>query len=113
MNTKLPLFLAVAGACLTTGCVVDPYYYPPRPAVGVAVADPYDAPPGPVVEYAVPEVIIVEGGVRHDRFFYQRHPEFYWRDRQRYPARFAHLPPPRRGEREDPRHKKDHDRDHH
>jgi len=93
MKTKLQLVLAITGACLTTGCIVDPSYYPPRARV---VEDPYYPPPGPPVEYVVPELIVVEHGVRHDHFFYERHPEFYWRDRQRYPDRFVHLPPPRR-----------------
>ncbi|MEI8234516.1 MAG: hypothetical protein WCH57_07485 [Verrucomicrobiota bacterium] len=106
MKPKFQLFLAIIAAILTTGCIVDPYYYPPR---GPVVEAPYYPPPGPPVEYMEPEVVIVEGGVRHDRFFYERHPEFYWRDRERYPGRFAHLPPPRR---EDSR-KKKRDRDHH
>ena len=44
----------------------------------------------PPTEIFDPEVIIVENGIRHDHFFYQRHPEFYHRDRILYPERFAH-----------------------
>ena len=68
-----------------------------------------EAVPAPAEEIYVPDVIIVEGGVRHDRFFYQRHPEYYRRDRLRYPERFAHMPPPSRGHAEESRDKKHHD----
>jgi len=117
MIHKLLLMLAITGAFLTTGCIVDPYYTQPyRPRV---VEAPVYPGPGPVVEYGgpeyvVPDFVIVEGGVRHDRYFYQRHPEYYSRDRQRYPDRFAHLPPPRHDDRDKKKghdKKNDHDRD--
>jgi len=117
MNAKIQFFAASAIACLTTGCIVPaPYPYDRgpveygRPVYGRPVyAAPVEVVPGPAEEIYVPDVIIVEGGVRHDRFFYQRHPEYYRRDQVRYPERFAHMPPHRR---EDPKAKKKHSDDH-
>jgi len=100
MKSKIQLFAVFAGACLTSGCIVPaPYHARPvrygRPVeCGRPVA--YAAPLLPE-EIILPEVIIVENGVRHDRCFYQRHPEYYRRDQQRYPERFAHRSAPRRG----------------
>jgi hypothetical protein len=87
MRSKIQLLAALTGACLSTGCV--PYAYPPAPPY-------YDAPvavePLPPDEIIVPDVVIIENGVRHDRFFYLHHPEFYRRDRLRYPERFGPRP---------------------
>ena len=118
MIHKLLLLLAISGAFLTTGCIVDPAYYPQPYRPRVVEAPAVYPGPGPVVEYGgpeyvVPNFVIVEGGVRHDSYFYQRHPEYYRRDRERYPDRFAHLPPPRRDDRyhrDDRDKKKDHDK---
>jgi len=91
MKAKIQLFSAFTIACLTSGCIVPAPYYS-RP---VGYGAPVEAYPAYPDEIYVPEVIIVEGGVRHDRYFYQLHPEYYRRDRLRYPERFAHMPPPR------------------
>lgn len=85
MKTKIQLFAVVAVASITSGCVLPAPYYDSPVEYGAPV--PYN-------EIIVPEVVIVEHGVRHDRYFYQRHPEFYHRDRMRYPERFHHMPPP-------------------
>ena len=49
-------------------------------------------PPPPAFEVFVPDVLIVEGMVQHDYFFYRSHPEIYHLDRVHYPERFAHGP---------------------
>jgi len=103
MRINIQFILALAGACLTTGCVVPGAY---RDYVEVAPQQRLVDPP---VEYVVPRVVIVENGVRHDRYYYQRHPEYYRRDQLRYPERFGPVhhvdrypyhhpvPPPYRG----------------
>ena len=103
MNAKIQILAASAIACLVSGCIIpDPYYSRP---VHYGRPVEYDQPVY-AEEIYVPDMIIVEGGVRHDRYFYQRHPEFYHRDRLRYPDRFAHMPPPRAK-----KHHNDRDRD--
>jgi len=101
MNVKIHFLAASAIACLTSGCIMpSPYPYYEGP---VEYGRPVYGAPRPAEAIYVPDVIIEEGGVRHDRYFYQRHPEFYRRDQMRYPERFSHRPPSRY---EDPRAKK-------
>ena len=85
MNAKIPIFAASAIACLTSGCIVPAPYYEP-----VAYGRPVAVVPGD--EIILPSVLIVEHGVRHDRAFYRRHPEYYRRDRMRYPDLFVAAP---------------------
>ena len=116
MNTKIQILAASAIACFTSGCIIAPY---PNESGPVEYGRPaYGAPAyGRPVEYVpadeiyVPEIVIVEGGVRHDRYFYQRHPEYYRRDQMRYPERFAHMPPPRNIHEEEKSKKKKHHED--
>lgn len=84
MTMKIQFLAASAIACLTSGCVLpDPYYSDP-----VAYGRPVAVAPGYREEIILPGVLIVEHGVRHDRDFYRRHPEYYRRDRMRYPHLF-------------------------
>ena len=81
MKTKIRVVSAFAITCLFSGCVDPGFFY-------VGDSEYY----APEDEYYAPRVVIVEDGIRHDRYFYQRHPECYNRDRMRYPSRFG---PPR------------------
>jgi len=96
MKAKIQLLAALTIAWLTSGCIL-PAPYDDRPVYGGSVE--YGAPM-PSEGIFVPDVIIVERGVRHDRYFYERHPEYYRRDRMRYPERFAHRPPSYHGQGE-------------
>ncbi|MEI6562528.1 MAG: hypothetical protein WCO68_10685 [Verrucomicrobiota bacterium] len=82
MNIKIQFLAASAIACFTSGCVLPPPYYSERVDYGRPVAIVPDE------EIILPRVIIVEHGVRHDRAFYRRHPEYYHRDRMRHPELF-------------------------
>ena len=88
---KVQLIVALTGAALSAGCVLPSAPYPYAngvavPAQGVVVDE---APP---VEFYEPSVIIVENGIPHDRYYYQRHPDVYRFDMRRYPERFNHGP---------------------
>ena len=61
--------------------------------VNFHLADP--SPPPPYEPFIEPEVVIVEYGVRHDAVFYRQHPEYYHRDRVRYPEHFKQYHSPR------------------
>lgn len=107
MRSHISLVAALAGACLSAGCVIEPLPPPPGPVYRGGYVE---APVLPPSEIIVPEVVIIEGGVRHDRYYYMHHPDVYRRDRMRYPGRFGPPPPPRRN----PWHHHDgHDYDHH
>jgi hypothetical protein len=87
---KFQLTLALTGALLSSGCVLAPSPYPYAEETVYAPGRTVIAPEP--VEIYEPRVIIVENGIRHDRYYYQCHPEFYHRDRIRYPERFRHDP---------------------
>ncbi|MEI6350636.1 MAG: hypothetical protein WCP06_05970 [Verrucomicrobiota bacterium] len=90
MKAKIQLASALTIACLASGCVVPgPYYAGPIEGGPIEYGAPVEVVPEYPGEIVVPEVVIIENGVRHDRYFYERHPEYYHRDRMRYPARFA------------------------
>jgi hypothetical protein len=93
MRSRLSLIAALTGACLSTGCVIAPL--PPPPNGPIYRGGYVETAPLPPDDIFVPDVIIIEGGIRHDRYFYQRHPEIYRRDRMMYPNRFRVTPPPR------------------
>lgn len=82
---KVQLIVALIGVALSSGCVLAPapYSYSDGVAVEGVVVD--SAPPVDIYE---PSVIIVENGIRHDRYYYQRHPDVYRYDMRRYPDRF-------------------------
>jgi len=82
MKNKVQLAVVLIGTCLMSGCIV-PEPYPHHHYGGPGYYGPEDS------VYVEPDVIVVENGVRHDRFFYERHPDFYHRDQMRYPERFA------------------------
>ena len=82
MNIQIKFLAASAIACFTSGCVLPPPYFSEPVDYGRPVA----VVPGE--EIILPSVIIVEHGVRHDRAFYRRHPEYYRRDRMRHPELF-------------------------
>jgi len=82
MNAKIQILAASAIACLTSGCVIPAPYYSEPVTYGRPVAVV------PEEEIILPSVIIVEHGVRHDRAFYRRYPEYYRRDRMRHPELF-------------------------
>lgn len=87
---KIKIIAALACSMLTSGCVITAVDYPYNDGAVVVV-------PSAPVEIYEPSVIIVENGIRHDRYYYQRYPDAYRRDYYRYPDRFRHLPPPRYG----------------
>lgn len=81
---KVQLIAALTVATLSSGCVFAPVFYPAPRGVVVVPEEP--------VEIYEPNVIIVENGIRHDRYFYQRHPDIYRMDMRRYPGRFHRGP---------------------
>lgn len=83
MIKKLSLFAGLVTLSLLAGCTVAPImnYEGPGAYISPMVTLPQQ-------DLFVPEVVIVERGVRHGHAYYSRHPEAYRRDRQLYPQRF-------------------------
>lgn len=102
MQSHISLVAAVAGACLSAGCVIQPLpgvVYPPGPVYRGGYVEAAPLPPGPE-EIIVPDVVIIEGGIVHDRIFYMHHPDIYRRDRMMHPERFAsRRPAPKKDDR--------------
>lgn len=91
MKTLISLSTITLVALFTQGCAftVGPYRIGVGENIQANLIIHNEPPPPPPEEVFIPEMIIIENGVRHDRYFYERHPEHYHRDRMRYPERFV------------------------